>query len=318
MQEKQKNNLIILTGPTAVGMTDLSLRLAKEVGGEIISADSIQVYRHFDIGSAKIKPEEMQGIPHHLIDILEPDEEFNVMEFKKRAEAAMEKIYANGHIPIVTGGTGFYIQALLYDVCFDEEAEDGYRETLEELGRKNGAKFLHDMLRTVDAVSAIKIHPNNKQRVIRALEYHHQTGKLFSEHNETESRKESPYNFAYFVLTKDRGDLYQNIELRIDRMLEEGLVEEVKQLTDTYRLTAMSNSMQGIGYKEIYGYLMQEYSYEDAVSILKRDTRHFAKRQLTWFRREKEVIWLDKDTLTTDELLMQEIMRHLSDKQIVI
>ena len=318
MQEKQKNNLIILTGPTAVGKTDLSLRLAKEVGGEIISADSIQVYRHFDIGSAKIKPEEMQGIPHHLIDILEPDEEFNVMEFKKRAEAAMEKIYANGHIPIVTGGTGFYIQALLYDVCFDEEAEDGYRETLEELGRKNGAKFLHDMLRTVDAVSAIKIHPNNKQRVIRALEYHHQTGKLFSEHNETESRKESPYNFAYFVLTKDRGDLYQNIELRIDRMLEEGLVEEVKQLTDTYRLTAMSNSMQGIGYKEIYGYLMQEYSYEDAVSILKRDTRHFAKRQLTWFRREKEVIWLDKDTLTTDELLMQEIMRHLSDKQIVI
>lgn len=318
MQEKQKKNLIILTGPTAVGKTDLSLRLAKEVDGEIISADSIQVYKHFDIGSAKIKPEEMQGIPHHLIDILEPDEEFNVMEFKKRAEAAMDKIYANGHIPIVTGGTGFYIQALLYDVCFDEEAEDDYRETLEELGRKNGAKFLHDMLRTVDVVSAEKIHPNNKQRVIRALEYHHQTGKLFSEHNETESRKESPYNFAYFVLTKDREKLYQNIELRIDHMLEEGLVEEVKQLTDTYRLTAMSNSMQGIGYKEIYGYLMQEYSYEEAVSILKRDTRHFAKRQLTWFRREKEVIWLDKDTLTTDELLMQEIMRHLSDKQIVI
>lgn len=318
MQEKQKNNLIILTGPTAVGKTDLSLRLAKEVGGEIISADSIQVYRHFDIGSAKIKPEEMQGIPHHLIDILEPDEEFNVMEFKKRAEAAMEKIYVNGHIPIVTGGTGFYIQALLYDICFDEEAEDGYRETLEELGRKNGAKFLHDMLRTVDAVSAVKIHPNNKQRVIRALEYHHQTGKLFSEHNETESKKESPYNFAYFVLTKDREKLYQNIELRIDHMLEEGLVEEVKQLAETYRLTAMSNSMQGIGYKEIYGYLMQEYSYEEAVSILKRDTRHFAKRQLTWFRREKEVIWLDKDILTTDELLMQEIMRHLSDKQIVI
>lgn len=318
MQEKQKKNLIILTGPTAVGKTDLSLRLAKEVGGEIISADSIQVYKHFDIGSAKIKPAEMQGIPHHLIDILEPDEEFNVMEFKKRAEAAMKTIYANGHIPIVTGGTGFYIQALLYDVCFDEEAEDGYRETLEELGRKNGAKYLHDMLRTVDAVSAEKIHPNNRQRVIRALEYHHQTGKLFSEHNETESRKESPYNFAYFVLTKDRGELYQNIELRIDRMLEEGLVEEVKKLADTYRLTAMSNSMQGIGYKEIYGYLMQEYSYEEAVSILKRDTRHFAKRQLTWFRREKEVIWLDKDILTTDELLMQEIMRHLSNKQIVI
>lgn len=317
MQEKKSKNLIILTGPTAVGKTELSLRLAKELSGEIISADSIQVYKHFDIGSAKIKPEEMQGIPHHLIDILEPDEEFNVMEFKKRAEEAMEIIYANGHIPIVTGGTGFYIQALLYDVCFDEEQEDGYRQTLETLGKTKGADYLHDMLRDVDSVSAEKIHPNNMQRVIRALEYHHQTGKRFSEHNETERKKTSPYNFAYFVLTKNRSTLYQNIELRIDQMLEQGLVEEVKQLAETYKLSASSNSMQGIGYKEIYGYLMQEYSYDEAVSILKRDTRHFAKRQLTWFRREKEVIWLDKDILATDELLMQEIMQHLKRKRII-
>lgn len=313
---ENKKNLIILTGPTAVGKTALSLRLANEVGGEIVSADSIQVYRHLDIGSAKIMPEEMCGIPHHLIDILEPDAQFNVMEFKKYAEAAMEGIYDRGHIPIITGGTGFYIQALLYDITFDDETEDGYRAELEALGNEKGNQYLHDRLREIDPKSAESIHANNRQRVIRALEYYHQTGKLFSLHNETEHQKVSPYNFAYFVLTRDRAALYQIIEQRIEEMLKNGLVDEVRSLIETYPLTEQNNSMQGIGYKQIYDYLKGRYDYEEAVRILKRDTRHFAKRQLTWFRREKEVIWLDKDIYRTEEALLAQIHLHLQEKQI--
>ncbi len=316
MTRTTKNNLIILTGPTAVGKTALSLKLAKDIKGEIVSADSIQVYRHFDIGSAKIMPDEMQGIPHHLIDILEPKDRFNVMEFKKYAEDAMQGIYERGHIPIITGGTGFYIQALLYDISFDEETVDGYRQELETLGDAKGNAYLHQMLMDIDPASAETIHANNRQRVIRALEYYHQTGKKFSDHNETEREKTSPYNFAYFVLTRDRAKLYAAIEQRIDEMLSQGLVEEVQSLVQTYHLTTEDTSMQGIGYKEILGYLQGAYDLEEAVRILKRDTRHFAKRQLTWFRREREVIWLDKDILNTDEKLEDEIKTHLTAKKI--
>ena len=301
---EKKNNLIILTGPTAVGKTALSLKLAKDVGGEIVSADSIQVYRHFDIGSAKILPEEMQGIPHHLIDILEPKDSFNVMEFKKYAEEAMAGIYERGHIPIITGGTGFYIQALLYDISFDEETEE------------KGNDYLHAMLAACDPESAAAIHANNRQRVIRALEYFHQTGKKFSTHNETEREKTSPYNFAYFVLTRNRAALYETIEQRIDEMLAAGLVEEVRFLVDTYHLTTEDTSMQGIGYKEILGYLNGEYDLSEAIRILKRDTRHFAKRQLTWFRRERNVVWLDKDILNTDKKLEDAILAYLAEKNI--
>ena len=318
MNQANRNNLIILTGPTAVGKTALSLKLAKDVGGEIVSADSIQVYRHFDIGSAKIMPQEMLGIPHHLIDILEPKDSFNVMEFKKYAEKAMSGIYERGHIPIITGGTGFYIQALLYDISFDEETEDGYRRELESIGDEKGNDYLHAMLAACDPESAQAIHANNRQRVIRALEYFHQTGKKFSTHNETEREKTSPYNFAYFVLTKNRALLYETIERRIDEMIAAGLVEEVRSLVETYHLTADDTSMQGIGYKEILGYLNGSYDLPEAIRILKRDTRHFAKRQLTWFRREREVIWLDKDTLNTDQKLEDAIFAHLSDKNICI
>ena len=296
-----KKPLVVLTGPTAVGKTKASIGLAKAVDGEIISADSMQVYRHMDIGSAKIKPEEMEGIPHHLIDVLEPDEEFHVVKFQELAKKAMREIWERGHIPIVTGGTGFYIQALLYDIDFDEnEKEDAYRKELEAYAREHGAESLHEKLALVDPASAETIHPNNVKRVIRALEFYEQTGKRISEHNETQRQRESPYAFAYFVLTDDRAHLYERIDRRVDQMIEEGLVKEVQALKDK-GYTKQLVSMQGLGYKEILDYLDGNYTLEEAIYTIKRDTRHFAKRQLTWFKRERDVIWIDKQASDYEE-----------------
>lgn len=303
-----KRPLIILTGPTAVGKTKTSIGLAKALNGEIISADSMQVYKYMDIGSAKIRPEEMQGVKHYLVDELEPDEEFHVVRFQQMAKKAIEEIYEKGKIPIVVGGTGFYIQALLYDIDFTESNEDTeYRHELEQLAKDKGAEYLHDMLREADPVSADTIHANNVKRVIRALEFYHQTGAKISEHNEQERGKESPYEFCYFVLNDDRAHLYERINLRIDQMLEEGLVDEVRALKDKGYTRDMV-SMQGLGYKEILDYLNGECTLEEAIYILKRDTRHFAKRQLTWFRRERDVIWIDKPTYTYDEEKILEAM----------
>lgn len=295
-----KKPLIILTGPTASGKTELSVALAKQIGGEIISADSMQVYRHMDIGSAKVTKEEMDGIPHHLLDVLEPWEDFNVTLFQKLAKEAMEKIYGNGHIPIVAGGTGFYIQALLYDIDFTENDGDfRYREKLMELAGKEGPEKLHKMLSLVDPESAAAIHENNVKRVIRALEFYEKTGLKISEHNEAERKKESPYAFAYYVLTMERDLLYRRIEKRVDRMMESGLLDEVKALKLLGCKSSMV-SMQGLGYKEILAFLDGEISLEEAVRIIKRDTRHFAKRQLTWFRREREVTWIQKEQFDFD------------------
>ena len=303
-----KKPLIILTGPTAVGKTKASIELAKALNGEIISADSMQVYKHMDIGSAKIRPEEMQGVKHYLIDELEPDEEFHVVRFQEMAKKAMEEIYAKNKIPIVVGGTGFYIQALLYDIDFTESNEDApYRKELEQLVVEKGAEHLHELLQAVDPKSAEVIHANNVKRVIRALEFYKQTGEKISEHNEQERAKASPYEFCYFVLTDDRENLYERINLRIDQMLEEGLLEEVTTLKNKGYTKDMV-SMQGLGYKEILDYLNGECSLEEAVYILKRDTRHFAKRQLTWFRRERDVIWIPKNEYGYDEEKVLEIM----------
>ncbi len=303
-----KKPLIILTGPTAVGKTKASIGLAKALNGEIISADSMQVYKHMDIGSAKIRPEEMQGIRHYLIDELEPDEEFHVVRFQEMAKKAMEEIYAKNKIPIVVGGTGFYIQALLNDIDFTESNEDtSYRKELEQLAMEKGAEYIHAMLQEIDPKSAETIHANNVKRVIRALEFYKLTGEKISEHNEQERAKESPYDFCYFVLTDDREKLYERINLRIDQMLEEGLVDEVEALKDRGYTKDMV-SMQGLGYKEILDYLNGECSLEEAIYILKRDTRHFAKRQLTWFRREREVIWIPKNEFDYDEEKILEVM----------
>lgn len=310
-----KKPLIVLTGPTAVGKTSLSISLAKAVNGEIISADSMQVYKGMDIGSAKIRKEEMQGVTHYLVDILEPEEEFHIVKFQELAKAAQEEIYAKGKIPILVGGTGFYIQAVTRDIDFTQaEQETSYREELEQFAKEKGAEYLHEKLREVDSKSAENIHANNVKRVIRALEFYHQNGTPISEHNEEQKQQTSPYNLAYFVLTAPREILYERIDRRVDQMMEEGLLEEVKSLRERGCHRGMV-SMQGLGYKEILAYLEGEYPLEEAVRILKRDTRHFAKRQLTWFRREQDVIWVDKEQFHWNEAEILEYMMSVLKEQ---
>ena len=304
----KKRPLIILTGPTAVGKTSLSVQLAKCINGEIISADSMQVYKGMDIGSAKITKEEMDGVPHHLIDILDPWEEFNVVVFQEACKKCMEEIYERGHIPILAGGTGFYIQAVLRDIDFTaNEDNTEYRSYLENLAEEKGAQHLHEMLQEVDPESAQVIHANNVKRVIRALEFYHLTGEKISDHNDKESQKENAYNACYFVLNDERSLLYQRIEQRVDEMVTNGLVEEVSELVKK-GCTRDMVAMQGLGYKEIVDYLEGRCSLEEAVYVIKRDTRHFAKRQLTWFKREKEVIWVDKDRFGYDNQKILEFM----------
>ena len=313
-----KRPLIVLTGPTAVGKTSLSISLAKAVNGEIISADSMQVYKKMDIGSAKIRPEEMQGVKHYLVDVLEPEEEFHIVKFQQMAKAAMEEIYAKGKIPVLVGGTGFYIQAITKDIDFTQaEQEDGYRQELEQLAAEKGNEYLHQMLLDVDPVSAGEIHANNVKRVIRALEFYHQNQSPISAHNQEQKEHETPYNLAYFVLNVPRELLYKRIDDRIDEMLKEGLLEEVQKLKDMGYHRGMV-SMQGLGYKEILAYLDGEYPLEEAVRILKRDTRHFAKRQLTWFRREKDTTWMNKDEFDYNEdRILDEMLKVCRDRGIL-
>ena len=313
-----KKPMVILTGPTAVGKTALSIELAKKINGAIISADSMQVYKYMDIGSAKIMPEEMQKIKHYLVDELLPTDEFHVVKFQEMAKAALEEIYSDGKIPIIVGGTGFYIQGLLYDIDFyKQDADYEYRMELEAFAKEHGAQALHERLREIDPASYETIHANNIKRVIRALEYYHLSGKPISEHNEQERQKESPYHFAYFVLNDDRKNLYDRIEKRIDVMMEQGLLEEVTRLKQMGCHKDMV-SMQGLGYKEILAYLDGEYSLEAAVDLLKKETRHFAKRQLTWFRRERDVIWFDKSKYSYDErMILEDMCKLLEEKQII-
>lgn len=315
MSHEEKKPLIVLTGPTAVGKTRLSISLAKAVDGEIISADSMQVYRNMDIGSAKIRPEEMQGVPHHLVDVLDPREEFHIVCFQKMAKTAMEEIYAKGKIPILVGGTGFYIQAITRDIDFTEAVqEDDYRRELEAMAESRGAETLHRMLEKVDPVSAKEIHANNVKRVIRALEFYHQNGTPISAHNQEQKEHKSPYNLAYFVLNAPREILYERIDQRVDEMLKEGLLKEVEALKAMGLKKGMV-SMQGLGYKEILSYLEGECSLEEAVTVLKRDTRHFAKRQLTWFRREQEVIWVNKDEFCYEDSRILEYMLSILEER---
>ncbi len=314
MENTKKKPLIVITGPTAVGKTDLSIRLAKDINGEIISADSIQIYKYMDIGSAKVMPEEMNGVVHHLIDELYPDEEFNVYTFKKMANTAMNGIYARGSVPVIAGGTGFYIQSVLYDINFDEEQGDKvYRHQLEKLAEEKGNEYIHNMLKAVDEESAAIIHMNNTKRVIRALEYYNETGKKFSQNNEEQRQNESPYEFKYFVLNMDREKLYERINMRVDMMVNAGLVEEVENLLKMGYHKDL-NSMQGIGYKEIVSYLNGEMSLEDAIETLKQNTRHFAKRQLTWFRREKTVTWVNYEDFANDKEKLYEFILEETKK----
>ncbi len=311
---KSKIPLIILTGPTAVGKTESSIKLAKQINGEIISADSMQVYKHMDIGTAKITKEEMNGVNHYLIDEIEPNEEFNVVKFKTYASTYINQIIQKGKIPIIVGGTGFYIQAILYDIDFSITKEDtSYRKELENLAKKHGNDYVHNMLSQVDSISSKEIHPNNLKRVIRALEYYKLTGEKISTHNQEQRKKESPYNFVYFVINDHRNILYEKIDIRVDQMVNSGLVSEVDKLFQKGYTKEMV-SMQGLGYKEILDYLTGNTSLEEAIYILKRETRHFAKRQLTWFKREKEVTWVNKyehnNTSELIDFMLQEIKKR--------
>lgn len=301
----KKKEMLILTGPTAVGKTKLSIELAKAVGGEIISADSVQVYKKMDIGSAKILPKEMGGVRHHLIDVLSPDEKFDVFRFSQMAKEAMQGIYERGHIPVLVGGTGFYIQAVLYDIAFSEEETDSaLRRQLEEEAAQKGNAYMHEKLAAVDPESAAAIHENNSKRVIRAIEYYMQTGEKISVHNAREHEKESPYAFCYFVLNDDRKKLYDRIDARVDQMVEEGLYEEVKGLLAD-GIPRSATSMQALGYKEMADHICGDCPLEEAIYLIKRDTRHFAKRQMTWFRRERDVTWVDRTAFAgkEDEML---------------
>lgn len=312
-----KKPLVILAGPTAVGKTALSIQLAKRINGAIISADSMQVYKYMDIGSAKVTQEEMQGISHYLIDALLPTEEFHIVRFQEMAHAALNEIYANGQIPIVAGGTGFYIQSLLYEIDFaNQDSDESFRQEMAEFAKTYGAHALHEKLKEMDPVSYESIHENNVKRVIRALEYYHQTGTPISAHNEEQQKKSSPYNFAYFVLTDERSHLYERIDRRVDLMMEQGLLEEVKRLKSMGYHRQMV-SMQGLGYKELFDYLDGKTSLEEAVEIIKRETRHFAKRQLTWFKRERDVLWLDKSEYNyEDSQILSDMIRILQEKGI--
>jgi len=314
-----KKPLIILTGPTAVGKSDLSISLCKAINGAVISADSMQVYRHMDIGSAKIMPEEMQGIDHYLIDCLEPSDEFSVATFQKMAKEAMEVIYSKGQIPVIVGGTGFYIQSVIYDITFEREEDESKSEIRlkwEKFAAEKGTHALHEELRKVDSASADAIHENNIKRVIRALEYFELNHSPISLHNQEERAKESTYNFAYFVLNDDRKVLYDRINLRVDKMVDAGLIDEVQKLKDM-GYTRAHVSMQGLGYKEVLDYLDGTCTLAEAVYIIKRDTRHFAKRQLTWFKRERDVIWVDKNKFDRRDSDILEFMLHiLKEKRI--
>lgn len=313
-----KKPIVVLTGPTAVGKTELSIQLAKVIGGEIISADSMQVYKHMDVGSAKITPEEMDGVRHYMVDELEPFDEFHVVKFQEYAQKYLNEIYAHGKIPIIAGGTGFYIQALLNDIDFTEqESDSAYRKELEALAEEHGNQYLHDRLKEVDPESAEAIHPNNRKRVIRALEFYQETGRKISEHNAKEQMRTSPYNFAYFVLNDERSHLYKRIDARVDKMIEDGLEAEVRRLKEM-GCTKDMVAMQGIGYKEMLSYLDGSYSLEEAVYIIKRETRHFAKRQITWFKRERDVIWLNKNEFDyKNEAILAYMIKILKEKAII-
>lgn len=302
-------DLIVLTGPTAVGKTSLSIALAKAVDGEIISADSMQVYKYMNIGTAKITEEEKCGIPHFLIDELEPDEEFNVTIFKNKVMGYIEDIKSRGKVPIIVGGTGFYIQSVIYDINFNEYGDDSkVRKKYEAMAETLGKSELHKKLALVDREYADSVSYNNVKKVVRALTFFEMTGEKLSEHNKRERERSSPFDFAYFVLTMDRKKLYERIDKRVDLMFDMGLVDEVKALmAKGYDKSLVS--MQGIGYKEVIDYLNGKTSLEECIDIIKRDTRHFAKRQLTWFKREKVVTYIDKDEFDAEDKCLKEMLR---------
>lgn len=297
-----KEKVLVIAGPTAVGKTDLSIKLAKELNGEIMSTDSMQIYKYMDIGSAKITKEEMCGVPHHMIDVVDPSTPFSVADYKEMAQKCIDDIISRGKLPILTGGTGLYINALTCNMNFTEAENDlKYRSELEELAEKHGNEYIHNMLKDIDPISYKEIHYNNRKRVIRALEVYKLTKKPFSSFNAGEEFYNGPYDVTYYVLNMDREKLYNRINLRVDMMMDKGLLEECIKLKEMGYNSSVQ-SMQGIGYKEIFYYLENKISLNEAVEMIKQGSRNYAKRQLTWFRRDPRAIILDKDIFSEDEI----------------
>ncbi|ACQ52808.1 tRNA (adenosine(37)-N6)-dimethylallyltransferase MiaA [Clostridium botulinum] len=309
-------DLLIIAGPTAVGKTDISIKLAEKLNGEIISADSMQIYKYMDIGSAKITKDEMKGIPHHLIDVVEPHEEFNVSSFKTLAEKSIKDIWSRGKLPIIAGGTGLYINSLIYNYDFtDADRDEKYREYLTKLSEDKGKEYVHSLLKDIDEKSYEKLYPNDLKRVVRALEVYKITGKSISEYTKENEKKlyDIPYNVNYFVLNMNREVLYERINKRVDIMMGKGLIEEVKKL-ESMGYTPDMQSMKGIGYKEVLFYLNGDISLDEAIYLIKKGSRNYAKRQLTWFRKDKRSIWIDKDKYTFEEEIVDKIIKMVKDK----
>ncbi|MEA4847838.1 MAG: tRNA (adenosine(37)-N6)-dimethylallyltransferase MiaA [Clostridiaceae bacterium] len=306
--------ICILAGPTAVGKTDISLALARNLYGEIISADSAQVYKYMDIGTAKLREDEMQGIRHYMIDEVTPDVDFSVAEFRSRAEVYIRDINERGRLPVITGGTGLYINSLLNNLDFtDSISDEAFRKEMQEIAHIKGSEYVHSMLESIDPASHKRLHPNDLRRVIRALEVHKYTGRPISYYQEESRKQPSRYDFAYIVLTMDREKLYDRIDQRVDKMMAMGLPEEVEGLLNMGYNRDMT-SMQALGYKEIADYLQGSVSKEEAVRILKRGTRHYAKRQLTWFRRDQRVHWVNVDNFFKNDVMLENIIRHIAGK----
>lgn len=302
-----KKRLLIVAGPTAVGKTSTAISLAKKLNGEIVSADSMQIYRHMDIGTAKPSLDEREGIPHHLMDLVNPDEEFSVAQFQKLAKDIINNLTNQGKLPIIAGGTGLYINSLIYNMDFTQSVANWkLREELEEKARTIGNEYIHEKLREVDPEAADRIHPNNIKRVIRAIEVYYETGQKIGDFNRDISLN-NDYEFYFAGLTRDREELYNRINIRVNIMLEEGLIDEVRNLLSMgYGKDLIS--FKGLGYKEIIGYLEGDYSLDEAIRILKRDTRRYAKRQLTWFRRYRHINWYNISNYSTSENLVSDII----------
>ncbi len=306
-----KKKLLIIAGPTAVGKTNLSIKLAKELNGEIVSTDSMQIYKYMDIGSAKITKEEMEGIPHHMIDVVDPETPFSVVEYRNMALKCIEDIISRNKLPILVGGTGLYINALTCNMNFTEaESDEEYRKELELLAEEHGNEYIHNMLKDIDPISYKEIHYNNRKRVIRALEVYKLTNKPFSSFNSGEEFYNGPYDVKYYVLNMNREKLYERINLRVDIMIENGLIDECIKLKDM-GYNSLMQSMQGIGYKEVLYYLDNKITYNKAIEMIKQGSRNYAKRQLTWFRRDPRAIFMNKDELSENEIFMR-IVQDLS------
>lgn len=309
-----KENLFILIGPTAIGKTDLSIDLAKKLNAEIISADSMQIYKYMDIGTAKVTKDEMDGVPHHLIDFIYPDEEYSVSDYQRDATKLIAEINSRDRLPMVVGGTGLYINSLVYNLNFAKVPPDEeYRLELEGLADRYGDNYLHSMLKEIDEKSSLSISKNDRKRIIRALEVYKVTGKTMSQHNENFRKEVDKYNLTMICLNMDREKLYERINRRVDIMIEAGLVDEVKAILEKgYDKNLVS--LKGIGYKEIIMYLDNEISLDQAIEKIKQGSRNYAKRQLTWFRRDKRIKWINKDDFESFNELSQYIYNYLINK----